>query len=54
MSEANLRRRITGLERQLDQAWRIYIAGLFWLIGAAGLFVISILCLATAWAIVSH
>lgn len=51
VSEANLRRRITGLERQLDGAWRLYVVGWMCLAGAAGLFVAGVLVALAGWGI---
>ena len=42
MSEANLRRRITGLERQLAQSWRLYVVAWLCLTGAAAFFVAGV------------
>lgn len=49
VSEANLRRRITGLERQLDGAWRLKVEGLMYLVGAAVVFVAGCLIGACGW-----
>lgn len=49
MSEANLRRLITGLERRLNCAWSLYVTGYMCLVGAAVVFVAGCLIGACGW-----
>lgn len=46
---ANLRRRITSLERQLHRAWRLKVEGLLYLVGAAVVFVAGVVIAALGW-----
>lgn len=47
----NERRYVTGLERQLGDAWRLYVVGWMCLAGAAGLFVAGVLVALAGWGI---
>ena len=44
-----MRRRIRGLEAQLNRAWRLKIEGLLYLVGAAVVFVAGCLIGACGW-----
>ncbi len=49
MTDGNLRRRITGPERQLHRAWRLKVEGMMYLVGAAVVFVAGCLIGACGW-----
>ena len=51
MTDANLRRRITGLERQLDRAWRLKVEGMIYLFGAAVLFLAGVVIGLAGWGV---
>lgn len=47
----NERRYVTGLERQLHEAWRLYVVGWMCLTVAAGLFLCGLLVGLAGWGI---
>ena len=54
MTDANLRRRITGLERRMAEAWRMWVYGWMLVTVAAAFLVLSALCWAGVVAAVTQ
>lgn len=54
MSEANLRRRIVGLERRMSEAWRMWVYGWMLVTVAAAFLVLSFMCWAGVVAAVTR
>lgn len=52
MSEANLRRRITGLERRLSAAGTLYVIAMLWLVAGAMFFGAGVLVWCATWAMI--
>ena len=49
MSEANLRRLITGLERRMADSWRLYVYGWMLVTCGAAFFVAGVFIAALGW-----